>query len=86
MDQSIGTTDEPIAQTLEHEFDLVRSAIALVASGGAATVSLGSLHFGEELIEAASRLALASRVRITPLWTADERGAAGLSFEKMTDE
>ncbi|MGZ8562250.1 MAG: hypothetical protein ACXWWU_01365 [Candidatus Limnocylindria bacterium] len=85
MDQSTGATD-PIAQTLEHEFDLVRSAIALVASGGAATVSLASLHFGEELIEAASRLALASRVRITPLWTADEGGAAGLSFEKMADD
>jgi len=61
------------------------SAIALVASGGASTVSLGSLHFGEQLIEAATRLALASGVRITPLWSADESGA-GLSFEKMPDE
>ncbi len=85
MDQSGGATHEPIAKTLEHEFDLVRSAIDLVASGGAATVSLGSLHFGEQLIEPARRLALASRVRITPLWSADE-GGAGLSFEKMADD
>ena len=85
MDRSIEATDEPIAQTLEHEFDLVRSAIALVASGGASSVSLGSLHFGEELIKAAGRLALASRVLIRPIWSADESGA-GLAFEKMPDE
>ena len=85
MDPSTRAADEPIAQTLEHEFDLVRSAIALVASGGASSVSLGSLHFGEQLITAASRLALASRVRISPLWSADESGA-GLAFEKMPDE
>ena len=85
MDQFSGATDQPIANTLEHEFDLVRSAIALVASGGASTVSLGSLHFGEELIEPARRLALASGVKITPLWSADESGA-GLAFEKVPNE
>jgi HEAT repeat protein len=84
MDHSTQAADEPVAQTLEHEFDLVRSAIALVASGGASSVSLGSLRFGEELIKAASRLALASRVRITPIWSADE-GGAGLVFEMMAD-
>jgi hypothetical protein len=84
MDDSVDSGG-PVASTLEHEFDLVRSAIALVASGGAATVSLGSLHFGEQLIGPASRLALASHVQIRPLWSADE-GGAGLSFEKMADE
>lgn len=85
MDRSIEAAGDPVASTLEHEFDLVRSAIALVASGGASTVSLGSLHFGEQLIEAASRLALASRVQIRLLWSADEAGA-GLSFERMPDD
>jgi hypothetical protein len=85
MDRSSDATDEPVAQTLEHEFDLVRSAIALVASGDASSVSLASLHFGEQLIEAASRLALASRVRIQPIWSTDESGA-GLSFERMADD
>jgi len=85
VDRSIEGTEGPVASTLEHEFDLVRSAIALVASGGAATVSLGSLHFGEELIEPARRLAVASGVKITPLWSADESGA-GLSFEKISNE
>jgi hypothetical protein len=85
MGHSTQANGDPVGQTLEHEFDLVRSAIALVASGGAATVSLGSLRFGEELIGPASRIALASRVRITPLWSADEAGA-GLSFERMPDD
>jgi hypothetical protein len=85
MDSSIDATDEPVAQTLEHEFDLVRTAIALVASGGATSVSLGSLHFGEQLIQAASRLAAASRVRLRPIWSVDESGA-GLAVEKITGE
>ena len=85
MESPVDGTGEPITNTLEHEFDLVRSAIALVASGGASTVSLGSLRFGEELIGPARRIASASRVRITPLWTADE-GGAGLSFERMADD
>jgi hypothetical protein len=85
MGHSIEGADGPVASTLEHEFDLVRSAIALVASGGASSVSLGSLRFGEELIEPASRIALASRVRITPLWSADEAGA-GLAFDMMPDD
>ena len=85
MDRSPDAASDPVANTLEHEFDLVRSAIALVASGGAASVSLGSLRFGEQLIEAATRLAVASRVQIRPLWSADESGA-DLAFEKMPDE
>jgi len=85
MGHSIEGAGGPVASTLEHEFDLVRSAIALVASGGAASVTLDRLHFGEQLIEPARRLALASHVLIRPLWSADESGA-GLSFERMTDD
>lgn len=85
MESVNGAPGEPVANTLEHEFDLVRSAIALVASGGAATVSLGSLHFGEQLIEPARKVAAAAHVRITPIWTADE-GGAGLSFERVADD
>lgn len=85
MDQSLNDLGDPIVRTLEHEFDLVRSAIAIVASGEAPSVSLGSLQFGEQLLEPARRIALASGVRIVPLWSSDEAGA-GLSFEPMTDE
>jgi hypothetical protein len=78
-------TGEPVANTLEHEFDLVRSAIALVSSGGAASVSLGSLHFGEQLIEPARKIAAVAHVRVMPIWSADEAGA-GLAFERAADD
>jgi hypothetical protein len=84
MDTSADASGDPAIRTIEHELDLVRSAIALVASGGAPSVFLGSLRFGEQLIEPARKLGLASGVRIVPVWSADEAGA-GLSFERMTD-
>ncbi len=74
MRSSAGATREA-AQTLEREFRIVRSAIAMVASGAAPSVSLGGLKFGEELIRPARRLALRAGVRVVPLWTMDERGA-----------
>ena len=63
------------ARTLEYEFSIVRSAIAMVASGAAPAVTVGGLHFGEELIRPARRFALQAGVRVVPLWTCDERGA-----------
>ena len=84
MDRSTDATGDPAIRTIEHELDLVRSAIALVASGGAPSVTLVSLRFGEQLISPASRLALEAGVRIVPLWSADD-GGASLSFERMTD-
>jgi hypothetical protein len=84
MDRSIEGAGNPAIRTFEHELKLVRSAIALVASGGAPSVSLGGLYFGEDLIEPARRMALESGVRIVPLWSADDAGA-GLSVERMTD-
>jgi len=75
---------DPAVRTLEHELELVRSAIALVASGGAPRVSLTSLSFGAELLEPARRMALEAGVRIVPTWTADDAGA-GMVVEALTD-
>lgn len=69
---------------LEHELAVVRSAIAMVASGGAPSVLVGGLAFGEELVDAARQIAAAERVRIVPVWTADERGAA-IRVEQIAD-
>lgn len=77
--------DEPVVYALEHELELVRGAIAMVASGGSRRVSLGGLRFGEQLLEPARRLALEARVRVVPLWTTDE-GGAGLAIERQDDE
>jgi hypothetical protein len=71
------TTDqssERVSRTLEQEFGLIRDAITLVASGGAQRVTVASLRFGDELLDAARRMAAKAGVRIVPLWSADERG------------
>jgi hypothetical protein len=69
---------------LERELELVRNAIAMVASGAAPRVSLGSLQFGEQLVEPARRLALEAGVRIVPLWTSAD-GGTGLAVERLAD-
>ena len=84
MDRSLGAPTDPVVRTLDHEFDLVRGAIAMVASGGAPSVVLASLRFGEELLEAARRLGRASGVRIVPLWSGDDAGAS-LSIERAAE-
>jgi len=75
---------DPAIPALDHELGLVRSAIAMVASGGAPSVSLGGLQFGEQLIEPARALALEAGVRIVPIWTSDE-GGADMRVERITD-
>jgi CheY-like chemotaxis protein len=68
MDQSTDRTEVQVGRTLEHEIDLVREAIAMVASGGSRRVVVGGLHFGEALLEPAGALAAASGVRLVPQW------------------
>jgi hypothetical protein len=76
---------DPTVRALERELELVRSAIDLVASGGSSRVSIGSLAFGEELLDAARAMAEEAGVRIVPIWTADDVGA-GLAVERITDD
>jgi hypothetical protein len=66
------------------ELDLVREAVAMVATGGAPRVVLGGLRFGEQLLEPARRMAAGRRVRIVPLWTTDEAGL-DLAIERDVD-
>jgi hypothetical protein len=71
-------------RTLDHELDLIRGAIALVALGDAPRVGLAGLRFGEQLLERANRMAAEAGVRIVPNWTSDE-GGGGLTVERTTD-
>lgn len=71
-------------RTLDQELDLVRDAIALVASGRSRRVVVASLRFGEQLIEPARRMASQAGVRIEPLWTADDAGA-DIAVERIGD-
>ena len=71
-------------RTLDQELDLVRDAIALVASGRSRRVVVASLRFGEQLIEPARRMASQAGVRIEPLWPADDAGA-DIAVERIGD-
>ncbi len=76
---------ESVARTVDMELGLVREAIAVVAAGVSPRVVLGGLHFGQELLEPARRLAEGTGTRIVPLWTADE-GGADIAVELDSDE
>jgi hypothetical protein len=75
MDQSAEQAAEGVGQTLDHELNLVREAIAMVAAGAAPRVIVGGLHFGEALLATAGGLAAEAGVRLVPLWMPDDAGA-----------
>ncbi len=73
------------AWTLRHEYGMVRSAIEMVASGGAPRISLSGLQFGEELLGPARDMARRAGVRVVPLYGADDAGA-DIRVERLDDE
>jgi hypothetical protein len=75
MKQRAGSGIDLATSTLDHELDLVRSAIAMVAAGQATRVVLGGLRFGEQLVAPAREMAAGTGVRVVPLWRADDSGA-----------
>ena len=60
--------------TIDHELDLVDSAIDFVLAGGAARVTLAGLRFGREIMSRPTNARLAGRVRLEPLWRFDNSG------------
>ncbi len=85
MDQSTDQSAAWVGQTLEQEMNLVREAIAMVASGGSRRVVVGGLRFGEALLVPARGLATESGVRLVPLWMPDDAGA-DIAVERIDDE
>jgi hypothetical protein len=59
-------------QKLEHEFDLIRCAVALLAAGGAPRVTLVGMSFDERALREAGFL-----VRASGMVTRAERGQVG---------
>lgn len=82
MESQDDLSSHAVPEALDRELSMIRSAIDLVASGGAPRVVLAGLHFAEPLLQSARDLALGSGVRVVPLWTASER-AADLAIEKI---
>lgn len=65
---------EVVPAGFEREFQLVREAIAMVASGGSRRVVLAGIRLGDQLFEPGSRLALEAGVRLARLESADGTG------------
>jgi hypothetical protein len=85
MDQSSDQSAMPVERTLEHEMNLVREAIAMVAGGTSRRVVVGGLSFGESLLVPARELAAQAGVRLVPLWMPDDAGA-DIAFERVDDD
>jgi hypothetical protein len=85
MDHTADESTTPVGPTLEREMNLVRQAIAMVASGASRRVVVGGLQFGEELLVPARGLATEAGVRLVPLWMPDDAGA-DIAIERINDE
>ncbi len=59
---------------LEREMQLIRGAIAMVATGAAPRVTVAGIRFGDSILEHAEGWAVEAGVRIRPLWRTDEAG------------
>ena len=69
---SVDRFSSVVPRTIDHELDLIRGAISLVAGGTASRVVVASLHFGDEILPRAQALAGLRRLRAVPLWTLDD--------------
>ncbi len=72
MAHVVHVSNELVSQTIDHELELIRSAVAMVASGKAPRVVVGSLRFGEEILPHAQALAGRAGLQATPQWTLDK--------------
>jgi hypothetical protein len=85
MDQTSIDSNARVGQILEHEMNLVREAIAMVAGGGSPRVMVAGLRFGEALLLPARGLAAEAGVRLVALWMPDDAGA-DIAVERIDDE
>ncbi len=73
-------TDEPgsdrfsdtVPVTIDRELELIRTAIAMVASGGSPRVVVAGLRFGDQILPRAQAMAYLNGLQVTPQWTLDE--------------
>lgn len=71
-------------RALDHELEIVRGAITLVASGTVRRIECGGLRFGAQLVEPARLLGRQAAVRVTPIWGIDE-DAVALAIDRDVD-
>jgi hypothetical protein len=71
-----------IQRAEERELRLAREAIAMVASGATQRVVVAGIRYGDEILDAARRIALESGVRVNPLRQSGT-GRAALVVERI---
>jgi hypothetical protein len=83
------TTQRPMSQRAlargrERELRLAQEAIAMVACGATRRVVIAGIRHGDDILESARRIGLASGVRVNPLRQLDT-DAADLVIEPIYD-
>jgi hypothetical protein len=73
-----------LARGRERELRLAQEAIVMVASGATRRVVIAGIRHGDEILESARRMGLASGVRVNPLRQQDT-DAADLVIEPIYD-
>jgi hypothetical protein len=68
------TTTVSIGRSYDYELQLVREAVAMVASGRTPRVVLGGIRYPEAVLDTARRVALAAGVRLITVPRADDQG------------
>ena len=63
---------DEVRRTIDHEFELIEQAIAMVASGASQRVVVASLRFSDAVLDKARSTAATAGVHLTPIWTLDE--------------
>jgi hypothetical protein len=80
-----GSTPDLEAQTLviDRELRELLAAVALVASGASARVTVSNLRFGSELLPEAMRLGRERGVAVRPIWSVDDTGPRDITIERL---
>jgi hypothetical protein len=66
------TTAVDVRRTIDREVDILLSAVALVAAGGAPSTTVAGLRLTEAVVDIVRPIAADRGVELEPLWTADE--------------
>lgn len=85
MDEVIDQVPEAISRVFEREIQIVREAIALVASGASRRVIVAGLCQSRQLLDPARRLAAEAGVRLVPLWRSNVPGV-DIAIERDSDD
>jgi hypothetical protein len=77
------SADSDLRVRVDREYQELLAAITLVASGGSRRVTVSNLRFAAELLPEVERLGRERRVRIVPVWPAEDSGPWEVTVERV---